>query len=88
MLHRPTGIIEHRRFTDIVEYVQRGDIVVANDSRVLPARLFGRKTTGARIELLLLERLDEVTWSALAGGRRMREGTDLVILTLRVKIVA
>ncbi len=79
VLHRPTGVIEHRRFTDIVDYVQRGDIVVANDSRVLPARLFGRKTTGARIELLLLERLDEVTWSALAGGRRMREGTDLVI---------
>ncbi|MCO5205688.1 MAG: tRNA preQ1(34) S-adenosylmethionine ribosyltransferase-isomerase QueA [Anaerolineae bacterium] len=79
VLHRPTGVIEHRRFTDIVDYVQRGDIVVANDSRVLPARLFGRKTTGARIELLLLERLDEVTWSALAGGRRIREGTDLVI---------
>lgn len=79
VLHRPTGVIEHRRFSDIVDYVQRGDIVVANDSRVLPARLFGRKLTGARIELLLLERRDDLTWTALAGGKRMRVGTDLVI---------
>ena len=75
VLHRATGQIEHRRFSDLVDYLDRGDILVANDSRVFPARLYGRKTTSGRVEVLLLEQLDDGRWKALVGGKRIVEGT-------------
>jgi len=77
VLHRETGLIEHRRFTDLGQYLDRGDVLTANNSRVFPARLFGRKPTGGRVELLLLERLNERRWKALAGGRKLIEGTEV-----------
>ncbi len=77
VLHRQTGLIEHRRFTDLPEYLDRGDILAANNSRVFPARLYGRKLSGGRVELLLLERLDERRWKALVGGRKMIVGTEI-----------
>jgi len=78
VLHRDTGEIEHRHFRDLGDYLQPGDILVANDSRVIPARLYGFKSdTGGRVEILLLERLDERRWRALGGGKRLREGTRL-----------
>lgn len=80
VLHRETGRVEHRIFSDIGEYLAAGDILVANDSRVIPARLFGRKNdSGGRVELLLLERLGPARWRALAGGRRLREGTTITL---------
>ncbi len=73
--------LEHRNFTDLVDYLRAGDMVVANDSRVVPARLYGRKqATGGRVELLLLERLDETRWRALVGGKRLRDGTKVSLL--------
>lgn len=78
VLHRDTGEIEHRHFRDLGDYLQPGDILVANDSRVIPARLYGFKSdTGGRVEILLLERLDDRRWRALGGGKRLREGTRL-----------
>lgn len=78
ILHRETGAIEHRQFRDIVDYLQKGDIVVANNSRVIPARLFGRKEgTGGKVELLLLEQLDDVRWKALVGGRKLTDGVQI-----------
>lgn len=77
VLHRQTGLIEHRRFTDLPEYLDRGDILAANNSRVFPARLYGPKLSGGRVELLLLERLDERRWKALVGGRKMIVGTEI-----------
>ena len=77
VLHRSTGQVEHRMFTDLPGYLQRGDIVVANDSRVFPARLYGRKPTRGRVEILLLEKLDETHWLALIGGKRVVEGTQI-----------
>jgi S-adenosylmethionine:tRNA ribosyltransferase-isomerase len=78
---RDTDRLEHRRFTDIVDYLDAGDVLVANDSRVLPARLYGRKQgTGGRVELLLLERLDDVRWRALAGGKRLNVGVTIELL--------
>lgn len=77
VLHRESGRIEHRQFTDILEYLGRGDILVANDSRVIPARLYGRKASGGRVEILLLEQVDEQRWRALVGGRRVVEGTSI-----------
>lgn len=76
VLKRQTEELEHRLFRDIGEYLRPGDILVANDSRVYPARLFGYKVeTGGKVELLLLERLDDLRWRALVGGRGLREGT-------------
>jgi len=76
---RATDRIEHRRFRDLGEYLRPGDVLVSNESRVLHARLFGRKVpTGGRVELLLLRPRDDVTWEALVRpGRRIREGTRL-----------
>ncbi|HID87602.1 MAG TPA: tRNA preQ1(34) S-adenosylmethionine ribosyltransferase-isomerase QueA [Anaerolineae bacterium] len=81
VLHRATGAIEHRRFSDIGDYLRPGDLLVANDSRVIPARLHGRKVpTGGRVELLLLRRRDATTWEVLVGGRRVRVGTRLELV--------
>lgn len=80
VLDRESGAIAHRHFRQIVEYLKPGDILVANDTRVIPARLFARKPTGGHVELLLLERRDGETWAALAGGRRVDEGLTLTLL--------
>ena len=77
VLRRATGEIEHRNFTDLSEYLLPGDILIANDSRVFPARLFGRKPSGGKVELLLLERLNDIQWRALAGGKKLRVGTEI-----------
>ena len=74
VVERATGRIAHRRFTDLPDSLRRGDVLVANDSRVIPARLFGRKETGGKMELLLLKRLGDRTWEALAGGKRLNAG--------------
>ncbi|MFN2136290.1 MAG: tRNA preQ1(34) S-adenosylmethionine ribosyltransferase-isomerase QueA [Candidatus Promineifilaceae bacterium] len=79
VLHRSSGLIEHRRFTDLVDYLQAGDILLANDSRVYPARLYGRKRSGGKVEILLLERLDAHNWKAIVGGKRLAAGTAIEI---------
>jgi S-adenosylmethionine:tRNA ribosyltransferase-isomerase len=81
VMHRDTGRLEHRVFRDLVEYLRPGDLLIANDSRVIPARLFARKRpTGGRVELLLLNRRDERTWEVLVGGKRVRPGTQLELV--------
>jgi S-adenosylmethionine:tRNA ribosyltransferase-isomerase len=75
-----SGAISHRQFTDLPAYLRAGDVLVANDTRVIPARLFARKPTGGRVELLLLEQIDEDLWRALAGGRKVAEGMRLALL--------
>ena len=72
--------MEHRTFRDLPEYLRPGDVLVINDSRVIPARLFGEKEgTGGSVELLLLERRGLDTWEALVRpGRRVRPGARLV----------
>jgi len=79
VIHRDTGALEHRTFRDIVEYLDPGDLLVANDSRVLPARVWTRKPTGGRVELLFLRELDAGWWEALARpAARLRTGTLLL----------
>ncbi len=81
VLDRATGRIEHRIFHEIVNYFLPGDLLVLNNSRVVPARLFARKAgTGGRVELLLLEQQSPARWRALVGGRRVREGTRLDVV--------
>ncbi|MGB7538902.1 MAG: tRNA preQ1(34) S-adenosylmethionine ribosyltransferase-isomerase QueA [Anaerolineales bacterium] len=80
VLDRATGAIRHAVFRDIVEYIAPGDLLVFNDTRVIPARLFAVKEgTGGRVEILLLRRLEARTWEALVGGKRVRPGTPLVL---------
>ena len=76
VLHRQTGELEHRVFAELPEYLHPGDCLVVNDTRVIPARLVGRRPTGGRVELLLLRPVGERSWEALAKpGRRARPGT-------------
>ncbi|MEE8470584.1 MAG: tRNA preQ1(34) S-adenosylmethionine ribosyltransferase-isomerase QueA [Dehalococcoidia bacterium] len=83
VLSRGEGALVHRRFYELIDYLQPGDVVVCNDSRVIPARLRGRKVDGgARVELLLLRRLHQGVWETLARpGRRLREGTVIEVGT-------
>ncbi|MBE7468555.1 MAG: tRNA preQ1(34) S-adenosylmethionine ribosyltransferase-isomerase QueA [Anaerolineae bacterium] len=74
-----SGQISHRTFADLPDLLLPGDILVANDSRVIPARLFGRKTSGGRVEILLLKRVDDLRWEALVGGKRVRPGVVVEI---------
>ena len=74
-----SGEITHHTFADLVDLLRRSDILVANDSRVLPARLFGRKQSGGKVEILLLKRVDAVRWEALVGGKRVRPGVVVEI---------
>lgn len=77
VLHRDTGEIEHRVFRDVGEYLRAGDLLVLNQTRVIPARIYARKETGGRVELLLLRRRDELTWEALVGGKGLRVGKKI-----------
>ena len=81
VLDRNTGEIEHRRFYDIVGYLNQGDVLVFNDSRVIPARMYGSLVdTGSKIELLLLTQNSTTGWKALVKpGRRMRKGARFLI---------
>lgn len=80
VLDKRTGEMVHRRFTDLVEYLRPGDVLVLNDSRVLPARLIGEKAgTGAKIEVLLLKSLGGDRWETLVKpGKRVKPGTEVV----------
>ncbi|NGT51137.1 tRNA preQ1(34) S-adenosylmethionine ribosyltransferase-isomerase QueA [Clostridium perfringens] len=77
VLDKKTGEIEHRKFHDILEYLNEGDTLVLNNTRVLPARLIGEKEeTGGKIEFLLLKRIEEDKWECLAKpGRKAKVGT-------------
>ncbi|MDP6550437.1 MAG: S-adenosylmethionine:tRNA ribosyltransferase-isomerase, partial [Dehalococcoidia bacterium] len=81
LLDRATGRTEHRRFHDLPKFVRPGDVMVFNQSRVIPARLYGRREdTGGKVELLLLHRESPGVWQALAQpGRRLRPGVRIVL---------
>lgn len=79
VLDRRTGEVTHRHFYDIVEYLQPGDCLVMNDSRVLPARLMGHRPTGGVVELLLLRDLGDKCWECLCKpGRKMQPGNQVI----------
>ena len=65
VLNRKNGETSHHRFFEINKYFKKGDVVVLNDSKVIPARLFGVKKTGGKIEVLLLRRVGEDVWRVL-----------------------
>ena len=77
VLDKKTGEVEHKVFTDIIDYLEEGDTLVLNDTKVLPARLIGvKEETGAVIEILLLKNLEGDKWECLVKpARRIKEGT-------------
>ncbi|MBN2088037.1 tRNA preQ1(34) S-adenosylmethionine ribosyltransferase-isomerase QueA [candidate division KSB1 bacterium] len=78
-LNRKTGEISHHKFYEIIDFLNPSDVLVLNETRVLSARLIGRKKTGAKIEVLLLKQIDEIHWEALAKpGRRFRKGNSAI----------
>lgn len=76
VLHRDTHEIDHKHFYDILDYLKRGDCLILNDTRVLPARLYGEKEeTGAHVEFLLLNQKENDVWEVITGpGRRAKVG--------------
>ena len=80
VLHRDSGEIEHKIFRDVKDYLKKGDCLVINDTKVVPARLIGaRKNTGARVEILLLVRKDMDTWEVLTyPGKKAKPGDVIV----------
>ena len=79
VLNKTTGAVTHRHFRDIKEYLKPGDCLVLNDTKVIPARLFGvKKDTGAKIEVLLLKRRENDIWETLVKpGKKAKPGTEL-----------
>lgn len=90
-MDRNTGAIEHRHFYDVLDYLQPGDCLVMNDSRVLPARLLGHRPTGGAVEVLLLRDLGEKKWECLCKpGRKMQPGNEVIFGNgeLTAKVIA
>ena len=78
-LNRETGEWEHKHFYDILDYLNPGDCLVMNDSRVLPARLLGHRPTGGAVEVLLLRDLGNKCWECLCKpGRKMQVGKEVI----------
>ncbi|MDO4731667.1 MAG: tRNA preQ1(34) S-adenosylmethionine ribosyltransferase-isomerase QueA [Clostridia bacterium] len=79
VLERSTGKIEHNRFYDIIDFLEEGDCLILNDSKVLPARLYGeKKDTHAKIEILLLKQESKDRWEVLTRpGRKAKVGTEI-----------
>ena len=79
VLDRESGQVSHRHFYDVIEYLQPGDCLVMNDSRVLPARLLGHRPTGGAVEVLLLRDLGDKKWECLCKpGRKMQPGNEVI----------
>ncbi len=79
VLNKETGALEHRHFYDILDYLNPGDCLVLNDSRVLPARLLGHRPTGGAVEVLLLRDLGEKMWECLVKpGRKLQAGSQVI----------
>ncbi len=76
---RQTKSVEHSVFWHLERYLRPGDLLVVNQTRVIPARIHAIKPTGGRVEILLLKKLDELNWETLVGGKRVNPG---MILTL------
>ena len=78
VLDRQKAAVEHRHFYDLPQYLQKGDLLVLNNTKVLPARLFARKPTGGQVEVLLISPLDDRTWNCLVKpAKRVRVDTQL-----------
>lgn len=71
--------IQHKNFRDLAGFLRKGDVMVLNDSKVLPARLVGRKETGGKVDVLLINRKKGNTWECLIKGKNIRENMKLIL---------
>ena len=79
ILDRNTGKIEHKIFKDIIDYLEPGDCLVRNNTKVIPARLYGKKETGANVEFILLKNIEGDIWEAMVRpGNKLHIGTKVV----------
>ena len=78
VLNRAKQTIEHKTFKDIIDYLEPGDCLVRNNTKVIPARLYGKKSTGAKIEFLLLNRIEGDIWECIVRpGHKLKPGTEV-----------
>jgi len=77
VVHRNSNRVEHRIFFELSDYLHEGDVLVINRTRVIPARLFVKKPSGGKVELLLLRKKSENIWEVLVGGRSIKKGLFL-----------
>ena len=85
VIDRAQGKIIHRTFRDILEYFRAGDLLVLNDTKVLPSRILGKRASGGRVEFLLLRRKDGLTFQALIKPGRVKIGEEILIDKSNVK---
>ena len=79
ILNRKEQTIEHKKFKDIIEYLKPGDVLVRNNTKVIPARLYGKKETGANVEFLLLNNIENDIWEAIVRpGNKLHVGTKVI----------
>ncbi|MEI7452561.1 MAG: tRNA preQ1(34) S-adenosylmethionine ribosyltransferase-isomerase QueA [Candidatus Falkowbacteria bacterium] len=79
VLNKKTGVIEHRHFYDLPEYLKSGDVLVLNNTRVFPARLIGeKKASGGKVEIFLLHKSQGATWQCLIGGKVRPEAPEII----------
>ena len=78
VLNRKEQSIEHKQFKDIIDYLEPGDCLVRNNTKVIPARLYGKKATGAKIEFLLLNQIEGDIWESIVRpGHKLKPGTEV-----------
>ena len=79
VLDKNTGEIEHKIFRDIIDYLQPGDCLVRNNTKVIPARLYGKKETGANVEFVLLKNLEGDIWETMVRpGNKLHSGAKVI----------
>ncbi len=86
VIHRDTGEIEHRHFYDVIDYLNPGDCLVINETKVIPARLYGERPTGGACEVLLLKQVGPKRWETLVRpGRKLKPGAEVIFGGGRLK---
>ncbi|MEN6523502.1 MAG: tRNA preQ1(34) S-adenosylmethionine ribosyltransferase-isomerase QueA [Anaerolineaceae bacterium] len=79
VMYRDSNTLEHKVFSQLGDYLRSGDVLVLNQTRVIPARVMAKKVTGGKVELLLLRKEDSTRWEVLVGGKKVRVGTKLLV---------
>ena len=79
VLDKNKDLIEHKVFKDVIDYLNPGDCLVINNTKVIPARLYGKKDTGANVQFLLLKRIEGDTWEAMVKpGNKLKPGSKVI----------
>lgn len=79
ILDRKSETIEHKKFMDIIDYLEPGDCLVRNNTKVIPARLYGKKETGANVEFLLLNHIEADIWESIVRpGNKLHPGSKVI----------